>query len=109
VSAAKPGRPDLTRCWSCKRTAIAHGKAIGVLAVLTSPRGPYALCPACAGSDLQRREPQDDLERIDQEIRRAAAADVLAWYASDGTLRKPGTGPDVDRRAPATRGHEGAR
>jgi hypothetical protein len=85
----KAPRLDLTHCWSCKRPAIVHGTAIGVLTVLTSPRGPYVLCPACAGSDLERREPQDDLQRIDQELRRAAAADVLAWYAPNGTLRRP--------------------
>ena len=46
--------PDLTHCGSCRHSALEleRGKAIGALAVLTSPRGPYALCPACAGRDI---------------------------------------------------------
>lgn len=58
---------DLSHCWSCERT----GRACGALAVLTSPRGPYALCPAC-GPDLAPRDPPDP------EYQRSVA-EVCAW------------------------------
>ena len=47
----------LTVCWSCRRPP-----QLTVLAILTSPAGPYALCRSCLGRDAELQGPRTPAE-----------------------------------------------